>query len=149
MIECTFEDGNKAGLRHVTVEALVEDQGKILIIRRSARMESGGLLALPGGYLDRDETTKQGAARETREETGYEIAIQELLSISDDPDRRGTDRQNVSITYTAKPISKVGEHDPHEVDEVLWVPIDQIPDAQEFAFDHYKVIQEYVQKHHG
>lgn len=149
MIECTFEDGNKAQLRHITVDCVVVDDGKILITRRAKSIDAGDLLSLPGGFLDRDETTQRGAAREVFEETGYKVEITELLTIRDDPDRKGTNRQNVTIAYIAKPLEKIGEPDPHEVSEMSWVSLDQIPGESEFAFDHYDIIQEYLQKHHG
>lgn len=61
---------------------LVPIDGGLLAIRRT--IEPGkGLLALPGGFMDRGETWQQAAARELREETGLAIdpAEVELFSV--------------------------------------------------------------------
>lgn len=57
----------------VTVDALVECAGQVLLIRRGQR-PGRGLLALPGGFLDPDERLEAGARRELREETGLDLA---------------------------------------------------------------------------
>jgi len=60
MINCTFENGNKASLRHVVVHAIVEMDGKLLLIKRSNELLEGGKWSLPSGFLDRDETAQEG-----------------------------------------------------------------------------------------
>ena len=42
MINCTFEDGGKASLRHVAVHAIIEKSGKILLEKRALRFLEGG-----------------------------------------------------------------------------------------------------------
>src|SRR3990167_379893 len=120
MITCQFENGGKGSLRHVVCDVLVIDGNKILMVKRVADTAfEPNKWALPGGFLDRDETTKQGAQREVKEETGYEIEIIKLLRIVDNPDRPKEDRQNVSFVYLAKPIQHNSEND-HEVSELRW-----------------------------
>ena len=71
MINCEFENGNKASLRHVVVDNLVLKDGKILLVKRTGKLLEGGKWGLAGGYVDRDETVKEAAKREILEETGY------------------------------------------------------------------------------
>jgi bifunctional NMN adenylyltransferase/nudix hydrolase len=55
-------------VKHMTVDAVVEQSGHILVVKR--RAEPGkGLWALPGGHLEEFETLKAGVIRELREET--------------------------------------------------------------------------------
>ena len=103
MINCQFENGNKANLRHVTVDAIVlsRDKTQILLAKRAEGTPDAGKWCLPGGYMERDETTKQTAERETLEETGYEITDIKFLAFNDNPQRVGGESQNVNFLYTA------------------------------------------------
>lgn len=56
----------------LTVDAVVVQQGHVLMIRRGAA-PGKGLRALPGGFLDQNETLIDGMIRELREETGLKI----------------------------------------------------------------------------
>lgn len=60
----------------VVVVLLPLGQG-LIVIRRNIQPQKG-TLTLPGGYLDLGETWQQGARRELLEETGIDIAEQEI-----------------------------------------------------------------------
>ncbi|MCL4360377.1 NUDIX hydrolase [Patescibacteria group bacterium] len=141
MITCTFEKGYTASLRHVVVHAIVEDRGKLLLVRRSNALVEGGKLAFPGGFLNRDETAAQGVLRELREETGWEGAVVSLLRINSNPERPGEDRQNVVLEYIISPIRQSGKPD-GESTEVLWMPFEELS-GKTFAFDHKETIELY------
>lgn len=55
-----------------TVDAVVLQAGHILLVERGAQ-PGRGLLALPGGFLDADETIEDAVIRELREETGIKV----------------------------------------------------------------------------
>lgn len=143
MITCFFENKRKAFLRHVTVDALLVQKDKILLVKRAPHLPHGNKYALPGGFLDRDETTSEGILREVREETGYEGKIISLFRINDNPYRKGEDRQNVDFVYLVRVEKKVAKHD-SEVKKVKWFDLDKLPQPEEFAFDHYETIQLYL-----
>lgn len=52
----------------VTVDIILFDRGRVLLIRRGGH-PSIGKLAFPGGFLEPNETVEQAAARELMEET--------------------------------------------------------------------------------
>jgi bifunctional NMN adenylyltransferase/nudix hydrolase len=52
----------------VTVDAVVRCAGQVLLIRRD-RHPGAGLLALPGGFLEQQDTLLESALREVQEET--------------------------------------------------------------------------------
>ncbi len=142
MITCTFEDGGKAKLRHVVVDSLIVENNKILLVRRAQNSyEFPGKLALPGGYVDLDETVEQAVLREALEETGYRTKIVKFLKYIDDPKR--TERQTITFVFLLSPIKKVSKSD-HEISEILWFPINKLPKKEKVAFDHLEIIQEYI-----
>ena len=147
MITCTFEKGNKANLRHVVVHAIVEKDGKLLLGKRTGDIPETGKWALPGGFLDRDETAPQGALREMKEETGWEGEIISVFRINTKPDRPHEDRQNIAIEFLVRPIKKTGEPD-KESSKVEWIPIEKLipllSASRRIAFDHGESIALYL-----
>ena len=137
MIDCKFENGNKANLRHVTVDTIVlnHDKTEILLTKRAEGIPDAGKWCLPGGYMERDETTKQTAERETFEETGYEITDIKFLAFNDNPKRVGGESQNVNFLYAAIAADQTGKPD-DESSEIRWFKLDELPDKSEIAFDH-------------
>ncbi|HEY4169186.1 MAG TPA: NUDIX hydrolase [Reyranella sp.] len=142
MITCTFENGNKASLRHVVVDSLVLKDDRVLLVKRSGKLLEGGKWGLPGGFVDRDETIKQAVAREIKEETGYEVADITLFRIIDRPDRPAEDRQNISFVHLCAAGQCTGKPD-WESDDVQRFPLSALPEEGEFAFDHYSNIRLY------
>ena len=143
MIHCTFEDGNEASLRHAVVDAIVISGQEILLVKRSGKLLEGGKWALPGGYVERDETIFQAAQREIREETGWLVKDLVLLKINSSPDRPKEDRQNIAFVIACVAERKVGTHD-WESDEVKWYPLEAVTTAVELAFDHAQDVELYL-----
>lgn len=140
MITCVFENGGKAGLRHVVVHAIVEKDGKIFLVKRAQTLSlEAGKWALPGGFLDRDETAAQGVLRELIEETGWEGEVMSLFRINTNPNRPHEDRQNVAFDFIIHPTKSTGLRD-KESTEIAWMSKDSLPPPDLFAFDHGKSI---------
>ena len=142
MIICEFEEGNKAKLRHVTVNTVVIQDGKVLLVKRNKKLVEGGKWSLVGGFMGRDETVREAAKREAFEESGWRVSGLTLLRIKDNPNRPHEDRQNISFSFFAKADKKEGEKD-WESDEVKWFDLDNLPKDEEIAFDHSEDIKLY------
>ena len=142
MITCAFENGNTASLRHVVVDNLVLQGDRLLLVKRTGKLSEGGKWGLPGGFVDRDETIKQAAAREIMEETGYEIGDITLFRIIDRPDRPAEDRQNIVFVHLCAAGRQTGKPD-WESDDVRWFRLSALPEEREFAFDHYSNVRLY------
>lgn len=111
--------------RGLTIDAVIEEQGKILLIKRGAEPFKD-FWALPGGYVDWDETVEEAVAREVSEEIG----------VYSKPSRHP--HQAIDLAYS---VSITGE--PKAGDdavELLWAPLDDLP---ELAFDHTQIIDDY------
>ena len=139
MITCSFENGDKTSLRHLTVNAIVIKNDQILLGKRGTFngkpiLESGkwGLL---GGFFGHKENLVQAVKREVMEESGWEINNLKLLQINDNPNRPKEDRQNVDIIFIANAVKQVGVSD-EEVSKLQWFDLDKLPAKEEIAFDH-------------
>ncbi len=64
----------------IVVGSVAEWQGRILLCRRAIE-PCRGLWTLPAGFMEENETTLEGAAREAHEEAGATIEIGALLGI--------------------------------------------------------------------
>ena len=73
MINCVFENGSPASLRHVVVHAIVEKDGALLLGRRAPHLLEGGKLGLPGGFLDRDESLSEGRMKSPLPSSGFPL----------------------------------------------------------------------------
>ena len=73
---CGFAD-----FMHVQIgsNAIVERDGAVLLVRLNYGPRDGNW-ALPGGLVENDETIEHAAVRETKEETGFDVALDGLLS---------------------------------------------------------------------
>ena len=141
MITCKFEHGHEASLRHVVMDGILIKDDKVLLIKRAKNLVHGGKFALPGGFLDRDESVEDGVRREVKEETGYEIDKIQLFNICANPDR-GEDRQNVAFIYIVEVGEKRGDPD-KEVESMEWYEWNQLPVKENMAFDHHKILELY------
>lgn len=144
MINCKFEDGGKGKLRHVTIGALsVNKENEVLLIKRATphRFEK---YTIPGGFLERDENTKTAVLRELKEETGYEGKIKFLFYLNDNPKRPKEDRQNVDIIYIVEVTGGTLRLN-REASEIKWFKKEDLPDEEDFAFDHRGTILKYFE----
>ena len=145
MITCIFENKGKASLRHVVIDVIVIKNESVLLIKRALKLTNGGKWALPGGFVDRDESIKQAAIRELKEETGLIAKKVKMNKIIDDPNRKNEDRQNIVFVFEAKVAGKI-KIQPEEVIEVKWFNVSKLPIESDFAFDHFEILTDFLKK---
>jgi len=110
---------------------------EILLIERK-HDPFAGTWALPGGFVDMDETADAAALRELEEETGLAgIALEQFRTFSAvDRDPRG---RTISVAY----LALIGAAHPDlsaasDAAKAEWFPVDDLP---ELAFDHGEILQ--------
>lgn len=137
-------------VKHATVDAVVEQSGHILLVKR--RSEPGkGLWALPGGHLNEYERQLDGAIRELREETKIKVPEAVLRgSIRDhetfDDPYRSTLGRVITKAYHFKladdvTLPKVKGAD--DAEKAKWVPISELREEDLFD-DHFFIIQYFL-----
>ena len=86
------------------------------------------ILALPKGHPEEGESMKEAALREVREETGLTGEIEGKLGDVRYWYARGGERVfKVVSFYLLRYLSgRIADHD-HEVEEALWIPLDEAP----------------------
>src|SRR4051812_34553115 len=82
---------------------------EILLIQRKNEPDKGKW-ALPGGFVEENETCEHGSIRELKEETGLEVKSVSLIGVYSDPwrDARG---RTISVAYSTLIARPAGEPD--------------------------------------
>lgn len=122
---CGFAD-----FMHVQVgaNAIVERNGAVLLVRLNYGPRNGSW-ALPGGLVESDESTEEAAIRETREETGYEIALDGLLASWMRPGF-----PILVVIYRAHIVGGGLQVAPDEASEAAFFPKAELPPLEELAW---------------
>lgn len=120
----------------LSVDAIVEREGHVLLVRRGAPPFAGAW-ALPGGFVDVGETVEAAVLRELREETGLRGRGPALVGVYSDParDARG---HTVALVFAvcADGPPRAGD----DAAEARFHPWDALPPL---AFDHGSILRDY------
>ena len=133
----------------MTVDAVVVQSGHILLVKRGD-MPGKGLWALPGGFLNQEETMLDGAIRELKEETKIKVPVPVLKgSIKesktfDAPNRSSRGRtitQAFLIDLGVGELPKVKGAD--DAEKAFWVPFNKVKQEKMFE-DHFAIIDHFL-----
>ncbi len=133
----------------VTADAVVTHSGHILMVIRGG-YPGHNLYALPGGFLEQDETLEECAIRELKEETRINIPTNVLLSsiksskVFDNPNRSSRGRTItqaffIELQTDSLPIVKGSD----DATLAVWVPFNQI-DLNTTFEDHYHIKSHFI-----
>ena len=129
-----------------TVDAVVVQSGHVLLVKRKSA-PGIGLWALPGGFLEQDETMVAGAVRELREETKIKVPEPVLYGsikgekVFDHPHRSTRGRTITTAFFfdlgDKATLPKVVGSD--DAEKAVWVPYNEIDMTKMFE-DHGHII---------
>lgn len=117
----------------------------LLVTRKNEPFQ--GQLALPGGFLEPNETLAECARRELSEETGLDVAPFFQLNERSDPSRDPRGRViSFPFVFLTKDLPEVTGAD--DAEKAEWVNVDSLdpedPNSPKLAFDHLDIIGEGV-----
>jgi len=122
---CGFAD-----FQHVQVgsNTVIERNREVLLLRLNYGPRDGSW-SLPGGLVENDEDAEEAAVRETKEETGFDVELDGLLTISMRPGS-----PVLVVVYRAHILSGELRIAPDEASEAAWFPRDAIPALEELSW---------------
>lgn len=114
-----------------------DDQQLVLLIERK-HPPFEGMWALPGGFLEMDETLEEAALRELQEETGIVgIELKQFHTFSKvnrDPRHRTITTVFIGFTHNENTSAEAGD----DAAKAEWFALDKLPPL---AFDHGMVME--------
>jgi 8-oxo-dGTP diphosphatase len=125
----------------VTVDAVIfyrkADILNVLLIKRKNE-PFRNQWALPGGFLEEDETMQEGAKRELEEETGLKLEKLQQVGAFGTPGRDPRGR-TISIAFVGLIDAEAKVKASDDALDAKWFSLNNLPDL---AFDHRGIISE-------
>lgn len=119
----------------IAVDAVVIRGSEVLLINRGKEPWKG-MLAFPGGFVDKGEDPEDAVIRELKEECSLEGEVIRILCVRGDP-KRDPRGHIVSLAYL---VSAEGE--PTAGDDAANAAWYQISEIKEMAGDHMSILDE-------
>ena len=120
---------------------VVSPRAEVLLVRRG-NDPFRGYWALPGGFMEMDETIERCAQRELEEETGISVGLGalHLVGIYSAPGRDPRGR-TVTAAYSAKAPQEAVPKAGDDAADTRWWPLAALPPL---AFDHADILAAYL-----
>ena len=126
----------------LTVDAIVFTQKNnetyVLLIQRGHEPFKGKW-ALPGGFVNMDETLEEACIRELFEETGLEMAAMKQFKAYD-AIHRDPRHRTISVVFSAETNDKKEVSGGDDAARADWFPVTDLP---QLAFDHAQILSEF------
>ena len=134
-------DASKYDRPSVTVDVVIlslrqKDLQVLLVKRRSWPYE--GMWAIPGGFVNMDESLETAAKRELQEETGVQDVYLEQLYTFGDPGRDPRTRVITVVYFALLDSERLQVRAASDAGDVGWFSVYGLPPL---AFDHEKILE--------
>ncbi len=105
----------------IVVGVCIKNDNNEILMVQEAKNEIKGLFNIPAGKLDSSESIIDGAIRETKEETGFDVKLDSVLCI-----QYLENRSILKIVFNATIISGNINFDKTEVMGIKWISIEEL-----------------------
>lgn len=137
-IKFIFDESDLVKSPLLTVDTVIIENSSILLIKRKNDPYQG-FWALPGGFVEYGETVENAAVRETKEETGIDVKLDDLVGVYSDPDR---DPRGHTVTVCFLGIKIGGTlRSATDAEDARYFDLNKIK-TFDLAFDHEMIIQD-------
>lgn len=126
----------------LTVDGVIFDKRNNLVLIRRKNAPFKDKLALPGGFVDYNETTEDAIIREICEELGVKTKIKHLIGVYSEP-RRDPRQHTITVVYELEALSdtfKAGD----DASSFEIIPEKTIDELYDLAFDHSQIISDAI-----
>lgn len=120
------------------VDIIIRVQGGVVLIRRKNPPYGW---AIPGGFVDYNETVEAAARREAAEETGLELTRLRLFGVYSDP-TRDPRFHTISTVFTANGLGLPRAGD--DAQDIGVFPESALPEG--IVFDHPAILRDYFSR---
>jgi mutator protein MutT len=111
----------------VTVHLLFFRGDQILLLRRFNTGYADGQYSVPAGHLDGGETVMAAAARESEEETGLRIGLEDMV-FSSVGHRMEEEARVDFFVHVRQWQGEPANTEPDKCDELRWVNVNELPE---------------------
>jgi len=132
----TYRYAHPAVTTDIVIFTIRQDELKVLLIKR-ALPPFYSAWALPGGFINLEESLEEGARRELEEETGVKSVYLEQLYTFGRPDRDPRERVITVAYYALIPTDKIEIRAASDAEGVGWFGLQELP---KLAFDHDQIL---------
>ncbi len=133
----TYRYPHPAVTTDIVIFTIRQDELKVLLIKRALPPHKGEW-ALPGGFINLEESLEEGARRELVEETGVSGVYLEQLYTFGQPDRDPRERVITVAYYALVPSDKLEILAGSDAEGVSWFGMKELADL---AFDHQEILK--------
>lgn len=110
----------------LAVHVFLQRGDDILMLRRANTGYADGLISVPAGHLDGDESVVAAALRETSEEVGIELDPGDVRVVGVMHRREEEERVDFFVAATAW-SGEIANREPHKCSQLLWAPLASPP----------------------
>src|SRR5210317_1087798 len=114
---------------YFAVYLVLENDGKILMAKRSNTGYMDGMYSLVAGHVDGNETVYQAMQRETKEEVNVDILLEDMKVVHVSHRKsNGGEREYIDVYLQASKFSgELKNLEPHKCSDLTWFEFDNLP----------------------
>lgn len=113
----------------ISVQLILENENKILLMKRKNTGYEDGKYSLPGGHVESNEEIRKALIREAKEEIGIHMEVQDVEFYKVMHRKVNTEQEYVDFIFKANHwTGNVTNEEKDKCEEIIWVNKEEIPE---------------------